>query len=239
MPKASPDMEREEFSVSVVIPVFNEEQTVADIVNRTKKTLQNMGVSYEVLVIDDGSFDNSAAICEEMQTNVVRCVHQGKGLALRSGFKLAKGGVVVTLDADGSHQPEEIPFVVGPIMDGKADFVIGSRFLNSKANKRKIPKINRIGNRLFNSLTGYISGIKISDSQSGFRAFRASLIQRMDLGSHGYEVESEMLIKALRLGARVMETPIHFDQRTMGASKLDPIRDGARILYAIITSYLS
>ena len=81
--------------------------------------------------------------------------------------------------------------------------------------------------------------MKISDSQSGFRAFRSSLIKRMRLSSRGYEVESEMLIKALRMRAKVEETPISFDQRTVGTSKLDPVKDGARILYAIIASYLS
>jgi len=125
------------------------------------------------------------------------------------------------------------------IRENKADFVIGSRFFNSEANKTKIPKINRTGNRMFNDLIGYLTGVKVSDSQSGFRAIRSSLIKQMKLSSHGYEVESEMLVKALRMGARVAETPISFDQRTVGSSKLDPIRDGARILYAIIASYLS
>jgi glycosyltransferase involved in cell wall biosynthesis len=233
------NVEQENFLVSVVIPVFNEEQTIGDIVDRTKNTLETMGVPYEILVVDDGSFDQSVAVCNERQANVLCCVHQGKGHALRSGFEAAKGELVVTLDSDGSHQPEEIPKVLKPIMDERADFVIGSRFLNSKANKKKIPRINRIGNRMFNSITGCIMGIKISDSQSGFRAFRASLIKKMNLRSRGYEVESEMLVKALRMRARVTETPIHFVQRTVGASKLDPIRDGARILYAIIASYVS
>jgi hypothetical protein len=85
----------------------------------------------------------------------------------------------------------------------------------------------------------YLTGARTSDSQSGFRAIRSSLIKRMKLGSRGYEVESEMLVKALRMGARVAETPISFDQRTVGRSKLDPIKDGARILYVIVTSYLS
>ncbi|MFA5364035.1 MAG: glycosyltransferase family 2 protein [Candidatus Bathyarchaeia archaeon] len=231
--------ERENFFVSVVIPVFNEEQTIGDIVDRTKNTLENMGVSYEVLVVDDGSSDQSATVCKGKQANVLCCVHQGKGRALRSGFEAAKGNLVVTLDSDGSHQPEEIPKVLQPIMDGAADFVIGSRFLNSKANKKKIPKINRIGNRLFNIITGYITGTKISDSQSGFRAFRASLVKKMNLRSRGYEVESEMLVKALRMRARVTETPINFVQRTVGTSRLDPIQDGARILYAILASYVS
>jgi glycosyltransferase involved in cell wall biosynthesis len=239
MAKEYEDVKRREFFVSVIIPVFNEEVTVGDIVTRTKETLEKLGVSYEVLVVDDGSYDRSADIAQEREATVLRGCHKGKGFALRCGFRQAKGDFVVTLDADGSHKPEEIPLVLRYLMEDKADFVVGSRFANSEANKAKIPKINRTGNRLFNNLTGYLTGVKISDSQSGFRAIRSSLIKKMNLGSHGYEVESEMLVKALRMDARVRETPISFDQRTVGNSKLDPLRDGARILYAIIASYLS
>ncbi|MCW4015409.1 MAG: glycosyltransferase family 2 protein [Candidatus Bathyarchaeota archaeon] len=239
MAKGNKDMERENFFVSVIIPVFNEEVTVGGIVTRTKDTLEKMGVLYEVLVVDDGSDDRSAEVANERKATVISAAHQGKGFALRSGFRQAKGEFVVTLDGDGSHKPEEIPLVLRGIMEDRADFVVGSRFANSEDNKTKIPKINRMGNRLFNNMTGYLTGVNISDSQSGFRAIRASLIKKMKLTSHGYEVESEMLVKALRMGARVAETPISFDQRTVGNSKLDPIRDGARILYAIIASYLS
>lgn len=239
MAKGKEDRERKEFFVSVVIPVFNEEATVGNIVTRTKKTLEQLGVSYEILVVDDGSDDRSADIAQELKAHVLKKAHQGKGFALRSGFRQAKGELVVTLDADGSHQPEEIPLVLRYIREGKADFVVGSRFFDSEANKTKIPKINRTGNRMFNSLIRYLTGAKISDSQSGFRAIRSSLIKRMKLGSHGYEVESEMLVKALKMGARVAETPISFVQRTVGSSKLDPVKDGVRILYAIIASYLS
>jgi glycosyltransferase involved in cell wall biosynthesis len=239
MAKGKEDREREEFFVSVVIPVFNEEATVGNVVTRTKKTLEQLGVSYEILVVDDGSDDSSADIAQELKAHVLRDPHQGKGFALRSGFRQAKGELVVTLDADGSHQPEEIPLVLRYIREGKADFVVGSRFFDSEANQTKIPKINRTGNRMFNGLIWYLTGVQISDSQSGFRAIRSSLIKRMKLGSHGYEVESEMLVKALKMGARVAETPISFVQRTVGSSKLDPVKDGVKILYAIIASYLS
>jgi len=239
MAKGKEDRERKDFFVSVVIPVFNEEATVGNIVTRTKKTLEQLRVSYEILVVDDGSDDRSADIAQELKAHVLKKAHQGKGFALRSGFRQAKGELVVTLDADGSHQPEEIPMVLRYIREGKADFVVGSRFFDSEANQTKIPKINRTGNRMFNSLIRYLTGAKISDSQSGFRAIRSSLIKRMKLGSHGYEVESEMLVKALKMGARVAETPISFVQRTVGSSKLDPVKDGVRILYAIIASYLS
>jgi glycosyltransferase involved in cell wall biosynthesis len=238
MVKSKEDREREEFFVSVVIPVFNEEQTIGDVVTRTERTLEQLGISYEIIVVDDGSVDRSADISREKAAHVLREAHQGKGYALRSGFRRAKGKLIVTLDADGSHQPEEIALVLRCIREERAEFVIGTRFFNS-VNKTKIPKVNRAGNRIFNSLIGFLTGAKISDSQSGFRAIKASLVKKMKLNSRGYEVESEMLVKALRMKVRVAETPISFNQRTIGDSKLDPLRDGARILYAIIASYLS
>ena len=232
-------MDREEISVSVVIPVFNEELTIGDIVARTRSTLEQIKLPYEVLVVDDGSVDRSAEISQASEAHVLRETHQGKGRALRLGFKRAKGDVIVTLDADGSHQPEEIPLVLRYIMKNKVDFVVGSRFLfNTHINNAKIPNVNRIGNRMFNNLIRLLTGVKISDSQSGFRAIRSSILKKMKLNSRGYEVESEMLVKALKMGVRATEIPISFEQRTIGKSKLDPLRDGARILFSIIASYL-
>ena len=231
-------MDREEFSVSVVIPVFNEELTIGDIVARTRSTLEQFKLPYEVLVIDDGSVDRSAEISQASEAVVLREAHQGKGHALRLGFERAKGDVIVTLDSDGSHQPEEIPLILRSMMENKVDFVIGSRFFDTDVNNAKIPDLNRIGNRMFSDLIRLFTGVKISDSQSGFRAIRSSVIKKMRLNSRGYEVESEMLVKALKMGVIVPEIPVSFEQRTVGRSRLDPLRDGTKILYSIIISYL-
>ncbi|MFZ7138838.1 MAG: glycosyltransferase family 2 protein [archaeon] len=239
MAKSREDRERTKVFVSVIIPVFNEEATVGDVVSRTNKTLEKMGKPFEVIVVDDGSDDKSAEISKQQNAIVIKGCHTGKGFALRCGFLRAKGEYIVTLDADGSHKPEELPLILRYLTEDEADFVVGSRFANSEHNKTKIPKINRAGNKLFNTITQYLTGVHITDSQSGFRAIRTSLIKTMKLTSYGYEVESEMLVKALRKRARVVETPISFIQRTVGRSKLDPIKDGTRILYAIVASYLS
>jgi len=231
-------VDREEFYVSVVIPVFNEELTIGDIVARTRSTLEQLKLPYEVLVVDDGSVDRSAEISQASEAQVIREAHQGKGHALRLGFKRAKGDVIVTLDSDGSHQPEEIPLILRCMIENKVDFVIGSRFFDTEVNNAKIPNLNRIGNRVFADLIRLFTGMKISDSQSGFRAIRSSVIKKMRLKSRGYEVESEMLVKAVKMGVRVAEIPISFEQRTIGKSRLDPFKDGTKILYSIITSYL-
>lgn len=231
-------MDREEFSISVVIPVFNEEMTIGSIIARTRRTMDQLRLPYELMVVDDGSVDGSARISRAREATVLRGAHQGKGIALRLGFERASGDVIVTLDSDGSHQPEEIPSILRCMMKDKVDLVIGSRFLSSDANNAKIPKLNRIGNKIFSDLIRLFTGLKISDSQSGFRAIRSSIIKRMKLNSRGYEVESEMLVKALKMGARVTEIPVSFEQRTVGKSKLDPLKDGTRILYSIIASYL-
>jgi glycosyltransferase involved in cell wall biosynthesis len=231
-------VDREEFSVSVIIPVFNEELTIGDIVARTRSTLEQFKLPYEVLVIDDGSVDRSAEISQASEAHVLREAHEGKGHALRLGFERAKGDVIVTLDSDGSHQPEEIPLILRCMMENKVDFAIGSRFFDTDVNNAKIPNVNRIGNRMFSDLIQLFTGVKISDSQSGFRAIKSSVIKKMRLNSRGYEVESEMLVKALKMGVRVAEIPVSFEQRTVGKSKLDPLKDGTKILFSIITSYL-
>ena len=230
-------MSKENF-VSVVIPVFNEERTIGNIIARTRDTMNKLNVPYEVLVVDDGSIDKSLQISKNEGAETFREPHQGKGHAIRAGFQRAKGNIIVTLDSDGSHRPEEIPTVLESVIDGKADLSIGSRFSNSSLGLAKIPRINRLGNRTFNRLIEFLTGARISDSQSGFRAVKSTVVVKLNLNSQGYEVESEMLIKAWKKGARIAEIPISFDQRTMGKSRLDPVKDGMRILYSIIKSYL-
>lgn len=224
--------------ISVVIPVFNEEHTIGNIITRTKDTMNKLNMPYEMLVIDDGSIDKSLEISKNEGAETFREPHRGKGHAIRAGLQRAKGNIIVTLDSDGSHRPEEIPIVLKSVIDGSADLSIGSRFSNSDLNLKRIPRVNRLGNRAFNRLIGFLTGVGVSDSQSGFRAVKSSVVAKLNLDSRGYEVESEMLIKAWKKGAKIAEIPISFDQRTVGKSKLDPLRDGVQIFYSIVKSYL-
>ena len=160
----------------------------------------------------------------------------GKGYALRAGFEKAKGEIITTIDSDGSHRPEELPLLLTPILQDKADLVIGSRYLSQKPVAAK--KLNAIGVRLFNLLIKVFTSVELSDSQSGYRVIKSEVIRNMDLRSGEYEIESEMIVKTVRQGFRVKEVPISFEQRTCGKSRLDPMVDGLKILLSIVSAYI-
>jgi glycosyltransferase involved in cell wall biosynthesis len=223
--------------LSVVVPVFNEEPTVGNVIDRLKRVLTGVGVQYEVLVVDDCSTDQSVQVALGRHVRVFHFKqHMGKGYALRAGFSKAKGNLIATIDSDGSHLPEEFPLLLTPVLEGKADLVIGSRFLNNGKGTTK--KINKIGNRLFNNIIRILTKNPISDSQSGFRVMPHQVLRSMWLKSFTYEIESEMLVKTAKRRFRVMEVPISYEQRTYGRSGIDPLRDGLKILGSIIWAFL-
>jgi len=230
-------MDKNEMLLSVVIPIFNEEPTISDVIGRLKATMQKIGFKHEIIVVDDCSEDRSLEISKSQSVKVYALKkHMGKGYALRVGFAKAKGEIIATIDSDGSHRPEELPLLLTPILQDQADFVIGSRFLHEKPASAK--KLNAIGVRLFNVLIKIFTRTKVSDSQSGYRAMKSEILKDLRLRSGEYEIESEMLVKTARRGFRVKEVPISFEQRTYGKSRLDPVVDGFKILLSIILAYI-
>ena len=223
--------------LSVVIPAFNEEYTIGDVINRLKATMQKNDFENEILVINDCSSDRTAEISRRQNVKVYSLKqHMGKGYALRAGFNKAKGEIIAPIDSDGSHCPEELPYLLQPILQNQADLIIGSRFLRKKPVGGK--KFNFAGNRLFNLLVRILIGAQVSDSQSGYRTMKRVVLENLRLKSAEYEIESEMLIRIVKKGFRVREVPVSFEQRTYGRSTLDPIVDGFKILMSIFTSYL-
>jgi glycosyltransferase involved in cell wall biosynthesis len=230
-------MDKNEMLLSVVIPIFNEEPTISDVIGRLKATMQKIGFKHEIIVIDDCSEDRSLEISKSQSVKVYSLKkHMGKGYALRVGFAKAKGEIIATIDSDGSHRPEELPLLLIPILQDQADFVIGSRFLREKPASAR--KLNAIGVRLFNVLIKIFTRTEVSDSQSGYRAMKSEILKNLRLRSGGYEIESEMLVKTARRGFRVKEVPISFEQRTYGTSRLDPVVDGFKILLSIVLAYI-
>ena len=230
-------MNRDEPLISVIIPVFNEELTIGNVIERVKGVLEKIGFKYEIIVVDDFSTDRSLEISNRQGVKVYSLKkHMGKGYALRAGFAKAKGDIITTIDSDGSHRPEELPSLLTPILQDKADLAIGSRYLSQKPAAAK--KLNAIGVRLFNLLIKVLTGAEVSDSQSGYRVMKAAVLRNMSLKSREYEIESEMLVKTARKGFRVREVPISFEQRTYGTSRLDPMVDGFKILLSIVSAYM-
>lgn len=223
--------------ISIVIPVFNEELTIGDVLQRLVAVMQKTGFDYEIIVVDDCSTDRSLEFSKIPRVKVFSLkMHMGKGYALRAGFTKVKGEIITTIDSDGSHRPEELPRLLTPILQNKADLVIGSRYLSQTPVAAK--KLNAAGVRLFNFLIKILTGTDVSDSQSGYRVMKSAILKNMRFKSGEYEIESEILVKTARNGFRVIEVPISFEQRTYGTSRLDPIVDGFKILLSIVLAYI-
>ncbi|MDR0373831.1 MAG: glycosyltransferase family 2 protein [Nitrososphaerota archaeon] len=223
--------------LSIIIPVYNEELTIGNIIDRTKEVARQIGLETEIIVVDDRSHDKSLLVACKRGVKVYTLKeHLGKGYALRAGFAKAKGDLIVTIDSDGSHWPEELHEVLAPVFCDQVDMVIGSRYMNRKRVEAR--KLNKFGVRIFNSLIQLFTGVTITDSQSGYRAMKREVLMAQQLKSGGYEIESEMLVKAAKDGFRVAEVPITFEQRTYGRSGVDPMIDGSKIMFSIIMAYL-
>ena len=215
--------------VSIILPAFNEEATIAAIVGRCRDALPDS----EILVIDDGSSDATATRAEGAGARVLRLdANRGKGHALRVGIERSVGEVLVFLDADGQDDPAEIPRLLAPVAAG-ADLVIGSRFLG-RFDPGAITAVNRYGSMALNGVVNLLFNARVTDLLAGFRAVRRSLFDRVTLQAQRYDVEADLLLQAMKVGARIVEVPARRGPRRHGASGLNPILDGVRILGRIL-----
>ncbi len=199
-----------------IIPCYNEERTITDIVGKVKKCVD------KVVVVDDGSEDETARLAKEAGALVLRhATNIGKGAALRTGFKAAEllgADAVVTLDGDGQHEPEEIVNLLGALKD--ADIIIGIR----KPNER-MPGVFKFGNVFLNALFCNLFGVKVQDTQSGFRAFN-ECYKKLNWGSNDYRVETEVLtnIKKYNLQHKEIAIDTIYNDSYKGTTVLDGIR---------------
>ena len=223
--------------ISVVIPAYNEGPNLGLVLGDTNNILQKMGFPYEIIVVNDGSQDNTADVARKY--GVILINHEenmGKGTALINGFRKAKGDIIVTMDADGSHRAEDIPFLIFPMLNGgSVEAILGSRFVDEKG-RRSTSSLHLIGNRIINFLILMSTGRYISDSQCGFRAFKKNALGKIALHSSGFDIESEMTIKMLKNGFTVMEIPIRCDPRKNGFTRISSFKDGFNIVKTIIKS---
>lgn len=212
---------------TAIIPALNEEISIGSVVIGTKKHVDH------VIVIDDGSTDNTAEIAKSAGAEVIKHArNMGKGEALKTGFRIAKQNgtkIIVTIDADGQHDPNEIPKVIELISSKEADMVIGSRYLNGNS----IPYYRRIGQRILDRATNLNSGIKITDTQSGFRAFAMSTMPIFKFGQNGFSIESEMLTDAANAGLKIKEVNIGV-RYDVDCSTENPVKHGLKVLIKIL-----
>ena len=224
--------------VSFIIPAYNEEKTIGEVIKTTAQVMRSLGLDYEIIVVNDGSTDRTefvASTSESCVTVFSNTSNHGKGYCIRLGAKHAKGDFLVTLDSDGEHKPKEIPELLAPLFDG-TDIVAGSRFLGNSSNVTN--KINIVGNYFFNIAIMVITGKIVSDSQTGFRAMKKDVFEKLDLQSDGYDIETEITVKSLMNGFTFKEVPITIERRKHNISKIKLFSDGRKILAAIIKSSL-
>lgn len=203
--------------VTVLVPALNEEDTIREVVER----LLALALSLEVVAIDDGSTDRTGEILRGFGDRIVLLnspvPRSGKGSAIRQGLAVARGKVVVIQDADLEYFPEEIPALVGPILEGKAAVVYGTRFAQGMPPGMAWP--NRLVNRLLVWAVALLYGRRITDEATCYKAFRRDLLEKMRLRAQRFEFCPEATAKAIRLGEKIHEVPIRYEPRTKEAGK--------------------
>ena len=224
--------------VSLLIPAYNEENTVGEVILAAAEIMEIYGFPYEIIVVNDGSTDRTELVALSTQKAKVLSneVNRGKGYCIRKAIRFARGKIIVTMDSDGQHKPKEIPDLLSPLFEG-SDVVSGSRFLNSSTNVTTTT--NLFGNFLFNISILALTGRNVTDSQSGFRALKREVLDKLDLQSEGYEIETEITVKSLRNGFHFKEVPISIQPRKYGISRIKLLSDGRKILSTIVRSSIS
>jgi len=199
----------------VVIPAFNEEKSIATIIYDIKKHINH------VVVIDDHSSDDTGKIARKFGATVIRHPkNKGVGAAMKTGIAYAKKlkpDIVITIDADGQHRPEDIPSLIGPIIQGRADFVLGSRFLAKEPTDMPLQK--KIGNKLLSSIVSFLAGVRLTDTQTGFRALNKEALLSLNLVSD-FTYTQEMILVLCHNGFRCVEVPVQIHPRKHGESKV-------------------
>jgi len=210
------------------MPAYNESHMIAEVILGCKKYVDR------VIVVDDCSSDNTGGIAESLGAYVVRHdVNKGYGAALKSCFRLARefnADVMVIIDSDGQHNPDEIPKLLEPLKDG-FDLVIGSRFVNG--NGKNVPTYRKIGMKILDIATELAGGINVTDSQSGFRAYGKKAIEKIRFNGEDMSAGSEILIQAKDHGLKFTEVEIHCRYDLEGCSSQNPFIHGSKVLLQI------
>ena len=220
--------------LSVLVPAYNEGPTVARVFER----LAAVPLRLEVIAVDDGSSDDTGSQLDALAVRgrIHRVIHHprnlGKGAAIRTAIAAATGDVVVVQDADLEYDPAELPRLLGPILDGRADAVYGSRFLGGP--HRVLLFWHSVGNRLLTLLSNMLTDLNLTDMETCYKMVRADLVKRLPLKSDRFGFEPELTARLARARARIYEMPISYSGRTYAEGKKISWRDGVAALWHIL-----
>jgi glycosyltransferase involved in cell wall biosynthesis len=231
------DVQKRRMKLSVVIPVYNEQSTIGEVIDRVLM-VKVRGFEKEVIISDDGSADNTPAVIHDYSNKYpdtikvyTSPINLGKGAAVRLGLNLATGDVVLVQDADLELNPEEYPQLLAPILRGETNVVYGSRF---RARRNQIPVRTRMSNWFLTQLTNLLYGSRLTDMATAYKVFRIEVIKGLTLRSARFEFEPEVTAKLLLSGQRIVEVPISFIPRGVQAGKKIGWIDGIEYVYTLL-----
>lgn len=221
-----------ESTISVIIPTLNEVENIKYVFPYIPQFID------EIVVIDGGSTDGTIEEILKFRKDAKIVIDRtpGKGVAIRTGFKKATGDIFVMMDADGSHDPQELFGLINPVLNGY-DVAKGSRFL-PEGGSEDITLFRRFGNKVFITLVNTMYGSHYTDLCYGYFAFKKEAIKKMSCVSDGFEIETEQSIHIIKAGLKIKEVPSFEARRKCGVGRLNSFRDGWRILMLIMSEYL-
>jgi glycosyltransferase involved in cell wall biosynthesis len=229
----SPEETHDYRKLSVIVPVFDERNTVVEIVRRMRAV--DLPVELEIVIVDDGSTDGTRDVLRQLGDSTVRVitheVNKGKGAAIRSGLAQVQGDLVLVQDADLEYDPEDWPKLLSPILRGKARVVYGSRFTGERRN---MLFLHWVGNRFLSLVTNVLYNTTLSDMETCYKLFDRSLLDGITLRAQRFEFEPEVTAKLLRRGIRIYEVPISYTGREFDEGKKITWRDGFVALWTLV-----